>query len=156
MKMSNKIYTIEQFSEALKRMENAARGKALLNSADAGARTIETYAKINIEKTFRQHKGESESLSGSILRDIVSQSDTLVEIAVGPSVIYGRIQELGGTVKPVFKKWLHWVDEDGQHHQAKEVTLPARPYLRPAVDENGDKIVKAISENLRIEIENAL
>lgn len=151
--MSGKTYTIAQFSEALKRLDKTARGTALKRSAMAGGFVIEAQAKINVNDRF---KPGTTNLAGSIFTEAVKADDLSVEVAVGPSVVYGRIQELGGTVKPVFKKYLHWVDEDGQHHQAKEVTLPARPYLRPAIDENGDKIVKAISENLRIEIENAL
>lgn len=151
--MTGKTYTIAQFGEALKRLEKTARGKALKRSAMAGGFVIEAEAKINVNDTFNPGTG---NLAGSIFTDTVHESDTLVETATGPSVIYGRIQELGGTVKPVFAKMLHWVDESGEHHFANEVTLPARPYLRPAADENGDRIVKAISENLRIEIEAAL
>lgn len=51
---------------------------------------------------------------------------------VGPTVIYGRIQELGGEIFPKRAKWLHWVDGTGDHF-AKHVTLPSRPYLKPAV-----------------------
>lgn len=151
--MSNKTYTIAEFAEALKRLDKTARGKALKRSAMAGGYVIEAQAKINANTTF---KASTSNLAGSIFTDTISESDMEVEVAVGPSVVYGRIQELGGTVKPVSAKLLHWVNEQGEHRTAKEVTLPARPYLRPAIDENGDKIVKAISENLRIEIEAAL
>lgn len=151
--MSGKTYTLAQFSKALQRMEKAARGQALKRAAMAGGLVIEAQAKINVVNTFKPNTG---NLAGSIFTEAIKADDVSVEVAVGPSVVYGRIQELGGTVKPVTAKYLHWVDEHGQHHQAKSVTLPARPYLRPAVDENGDKIMEAISENLRIEIENAL
>ncbi|MCZ2155737.1 MAG: HK97 gp10 family phage protein [Bryobacterales bacterium] len=151
--MTGKTYTIAQFEVALKRLEKTARGEALKRSAMAGGFVIEGQAKVNVERTFQPSTG---NLAGSIFTDVIQADDTRAEVAVGPSVVYGRIQELGGTVKPVFAKMLHWVDESGEHHFANEVTLPARPYLRPAVDENGNKIVKAISENLRIEIEAAL
>lgn len=52
---------------------------------------------------------------------------------VGPTVIYGRIQELGGTIFPKRAKFLHWVDASGDHF-ARHVTLPARPYLKPAAE----------------------
>lgn len=182
--MSGKTYTIAQFGEALKRLEKTARGKALKRSAMAGGFVIEAEAKINVNDTFNPGTG---NLAGSIFTDTVHESDTLVETATGPSVIYGRIQELGGTVKPVFAKYLAipinarkdsspWdypdlifipmdnsssamlISKSGvaMFWLTKSVTLPARPYLRPAADENGDRIVKAISENLRIEIEAAL
>ena len=72
---------------------------------------------------------------------------------VGPTVIYGRIQELGGTIFPRDKKVLHWVDAGGSHF-AKHVTLPARPYLKPGVEATkpligkifGAELAKAVAE----------
>ena len=57
------------------------------------------------------------------------QTGTGAEAEIGPSVIYARIQEYGGTIRPVHAQALHWV-MDGQDYFAKQVTLPARPYLR--------------------------
>lgn len=49
---------------------------------------------------------------------------------VGATAIYARIQEFGGVIVPVKASRLHWVDNAG-HHFANQVTIPARPYLRP-------------------------
>jgi hypothetical protein len=59
---------------------------------------------------------------------------------IGPTVIYGRIQELGGTILPHHMArsgsgrpgMLSWVN-GGVRFYAHRVTLPARPYLAPAV-----------------------
>lgn len=59
---------------------------------------------------------------------------------VGPTVIYGRIQELGGNIYPHHMArsgsgrpgMLSWV-ADGRRIYARHVYLPARPYLSPAL-----------------------
>ena len=63
---------------------------------------------------------------------------------VGPTVIYGRLRELGGwipggaTPQPKTDasrpQWLHWVDEAGGEHFARLVHQTGRPYLKPAVE----------------------
>jgi phage gpG-like protein len=151
--MSGKTYTIPQFEEALKRLGKEVRGKVLGRAAIAGGYVIEAAAKINVGNTFNPNSG---NLAGSINTELVKTTDQNAEVAVGPSVIYGRIHELGGTVKPVLAKMLRWKDKDGNWYSAMSVTLPARPYLRPAVDNNEEKIMKAVAENLRIEIEGAI
>jgi len=59
---------------------------------------------------------------------------------VGPTVIYGRIQELGGDVYPKHLTksgkpgWLGWGGTPGHRtHFARHVYIPARPYLSPAL-----------------------
>ena len=70
---------------------------------------------------------------------------------------YGRIQELGGSIRPVNKKLLSWIDPDtGERVVARAVTLPARPYLRPAVDEHGDEIEEAVAAQVRDAINGAI
>lgn len=49
-------------------------------------------------------------------------------------VVYARIQELGGTIVPRNGEALHFRLPDGTFATVKSVTLPARPYLRPAGD----------------------
>ena len=152
MKGIRKTYSLAQWQKALKRLEMAARGEALRRSALAGGFVIEAEAKINVERTFHPSTG---NLAGSINTAVVESSSERCEVATGPSVIYGRIQELGGTVVPRNKKWLFW-ESNGEKHFAKKVTLPARPYLRPAVDENEEKIFETVGKNLAREIEAAL
>ena len=151
--MAGKTYSIAQYADALSRLGAHVRKKVIAKAAMAGGFVIEAHAKINVEKTFKPGTG---NLSNSINTTLEKSTDTMAKVSVGPSVIYGRIQEFGGVIKPVTAKMLHWVDEGGQHHQANSVTIPARPYLRPAIDENEARILKAVSENLRIEIEGQI
>jgi hypothetical protein len=50
--------------------------------------------------------------------------------SLAPHTVYARIQEVGGDIYPVRRKYLRWF-EDGAWHFAKHVHLPARPYMLP-------------------------
>ena len=58
---------------------------------------------------------------------------TAWRVGVGPTIIYARIQEKGGTIVPKRAKVLRWLDANGTPVFANKVTLPARPYFQPAV-----------------------
>lgn len=148
-----KTYTISQFMQALNRMEANVRGRALKKAALAGGQTVEGHAKVNVMNTFVNVTG---NLAGSIQTTVQSETSDRVVVEVGPTAIYGRIQELGGTIKPLTAKKLHWVNESGQHRTAFEVTLPARPYLKPALEDNESEVINSMSEVLRAEIEGAI
>jgi phage gpG-like protein len=131
-------------------------GKKLAKALMAGGQVIEAYAKINTTKVFSSKSTGGAGLGGSIFTDLVKSSATSALVHVGPSKEYGRIQELGGTVKPRNKKMLSWVNEAGERIFANAVHLPARPYLRPAADEHKDEIKQAISYQLEKNIQEAL
>lgn len=143
---------IEAFMQALRKMDANVRGRGVKNAVEAGGRIVEAYAKVNVVNTFKHQTG---NLANSIRVEVTASPDRAVA-RIGPTAIYGRIQELGGTVKPLIKKKLYFMGEDGRLRTAMSVTLPARPYLKPAVEEHEDEILKAVAEKLRIEIEGAL
>src|SRR3546814_11876305 len=58
-------------------------------------------------------------------------------------VAYAFIHELGGTIKAKGAKALHFV-VGGEHVVVKQVTIPARPYLRPAADAEYPKLAQRI------------
>ncbi|MFN3990052.1 MAG: hypothetical protein ACK4IS_07320 [Erythrobacter sp.] len=62
-------------------------------------------------------------------------------------VKYALIHELGGVIRPVRAKALAFRLADGSFRMAQQVTIPARPFLRPAADALypllADKIRKA-------------
>jgi hypothetical protein len=85
-------------------------------------------------------------ISGGLRRSIraerVQQTGPGVfQARIGPKIIYGRIQEVGGTIVPVRAKALSWLDADGDRVFAHSVTLPPRPYMRPAVDGAREEIL---------------
>ncbi len=132
----------DHFREALA----AASGEALKRAVLAAGHVVEAHAKINANDVFSGKA--TNTLAGSIQTRIAVQEEHKAEVDVGPTVIYGRIHELGGIIKPVFKQFLHfWID--GKEIFTKMVQMPARPYLRPAVDNNLDQIKDAVGYQLK-------
>jgi len=152
MKPHMTIVNLAEFQGALKRIGNAARCDALGRAAMAGGFGIEGYAKINANEQFSA--AATNNLAGSIQTVLDKASGTSAEVSVGPSVVYGRIQELGGWIKPVSKKFLHFFI-DGVEVFTKSVYIPPRPYLRPAADEHHDDIVKGVKASLAADIAKA-
>lgn len=148
--MSVKVrYIKDSIGTVMKSIESEGLMSALL----AGGIVIRDAAVINIGKTFKNTHG-----SKGLARIIVERaklSQTKAVVHVGPTVVYGRIQELGGVIKPIKKKLLSWVDENGVRIFAKMVTLPARPYLRPALDDNIKKIQQMIGTKVSSNITQA-
>lgn len=117
--------------------------QAAANATSAVLHQMEARAK---DVAAGQFKGV-----GRLAGSITVRKDSKLSGKVGPTVIYGRIQELGGTIYPRQAKMLHWVDATGSHF-ARHVTLPPRPYLKPGVE-----IVKPlIGSIVAAEMEKAL
>lgn len=59
-------------------------------------------------------------------------------------VAYALIHELGGVIRPVRAQALSFQADDGTFVVAKSVTMPERPYLRPAADKQYPKLAARI------------
>jgi len=80
-----------------------------------------------------------------LLGSITYEVDGAKKVArIGSNLKYARIHELGGVIVPVRANWLHF-EIDGQHVMTKRVVMPARPYLRPALDNNRTHIARILS-----------
>jgi HK97 gp10 family phage protein len=133
-----------ELQAALKELETAAAELALRLAVKAGALKIENAAEQKAPKRTR-------TLARSITTHIEA-SATKAEATIGPSgaaMPYAAQVEFGGTIKPKNAKFLHWVDASGNDVFAKSVTQVARPYMRPAWDENIDAAVKQMTAVLQ-------
>ena len=128
----------------------------LKKAALAGGEVIRNHAKLNIRSTFSAKSRGGAGLAGSMIVDLVKSSETEAEVDVGPTKIYGRIQELGGIIKPVFKKMLSWIGDDGKRIFAHQVRIPPRPYLRPALDDHKEDIADAVGYQVEQGIKNSM
>ena len=70
----------------------------------------------------------------------VSQSRTFADVDIGPTVIYGRIHEYGGVIVTKFAT----------------IVIPARPYMRPAVDEHQESIWGAVEAEVQRSLDQAV
>lgn len=138
------------------KVQKAITGDVLAKALMAGGQVIEANAKINVARIFSSKSTGGAGLGGSISTVLVEQSETSALVHVGPSKLYGAIQEFGGTVRALHAKMLSWVNDAGERIFAFAVHLPARPYLRPAVDEHKDEIEQAIGYQVKKAIEASL
>jgi len=129
-------------------------GETLVKAAQAGGHVVEAYAKINVNSVFSSKSTGGAGLGGSIQVVMAKADSNSAEVDVGPTVIYGRIQELGGIIKPVHAKMLSWVNEAGERIFANLVHIPPRPYLRPALDEHMEEVTQAMGYQLKKGIES--
>jgi HK97 gp10 family phage protein len=148
--MSAKVIVLSNRFAAVKK---SLTQDGLKKAALAGGMVIQGYAKINANQVFSDKA--TNALANSIQTQVTAASNERVTVAIGPTVVYGAIQEFGGIIRPVLKKFLRFVI-DGQEIFSKMVQLPARPYLRPAVDEHEAEIVQAIEHQLEKAISEAL
>lgn len=128
------VYELEQNINTLLSQLNQGDFKKALYE---GGLVVERHAKENIRS---QRLIDTGNLRASIRAWMYGK-----ECWIGTGVIYAAIHEFGGTIFP--KKAggkLMWTDKSGAFHQADHVTIPARPYLRPALFENLAEIVDAI------------
>lgn len=124
-------------------------GDILEMAVNAGAIVVTNEAQNNAS---RGHPSYLKRQTGTLVRSIqphtVSKSNTRVEVAVGSSLEYSRIHEFGGTISAKGGGKLKFQTEDGTWHQVSSVHIPARPYLRPALDENIAEIEAAVAKQL--------
>ncbi len=155
LRVSAHVANLEEFTARLKKLSKAVRAEALENAALAGATVVEGYARANVNSTFSSKSSNSAGLAGSIRSEIIEKSDKKAVAAVGPSVVYGAIHELGGVIQPVTAKALVFQTSDGEWVTTGIVHMPARPYLRPALEQNKDEVNAAIGTQIKKAIEGA-
>ena len=154
MKPNIKVVNLKEFNAALRGLQSAARGDVVKKAALAGGAVVQAYARINAEAQFRG--SPTGTLKESIAVEVEKSGPNSAWVNIGPTVIYGRIQELGGWIKPIHAKVLSWINEQGERVFAKKVYIPPRPYLRPALDEHMSEIEEAVGETLKSAIINAV
>jgi len=150
--------------------QNALMTKALENAA---GRVVST-ARLIIYRGHPAHlKGGKNRLRNSIIYEIRG-----TQAHVGTNMVYGAIHEFGGVIRPKGHPYLAipigdmkgsprnhpglryikskkgnslLVDQSGvpQYLLRREVTIPARPYLQPALEQEQDNIRKAFEGVIR-------
>ena len=87
-------------------------------------------------------------LRRSIQSDVEKKYDSLIGVLFS-NVIYARIQEEGGTIKPRVKDFLRFQgDRDGIFVYARQVIIPPRPYLEPSIQDNKTKIRNIVRDEI--------
>lgn len=87
--------------------------------------------------------GPPAMISGSLARSVKAKPVRQVGPGrfvglVGPTIVYGPIQERGGTIV-AHGQFLRWYDAEGRAFFKHSVTLPARPYMWYAAEDVRDE-----------------
>jgi phage gpG-like protein len=101
--------------------EIQGRTRALLTAQDHPAHT----------KTPSAPGSPPAAISGDLAGSVLV-SDDGDSALVGPTTVYGRIQELGGEM--FGHPMMHWQEPPGVWHHSAHHSLPDRPYLKPATE----------------------
>lgn len=134
----------DKLAAKLSKMSESARGYIAQEAVEEGAAVIQSHAKGNVPV-------KNGTLRDSIAVE-VNKTETGAEAEIGPGVIYGRIQELGGTIRPTNAKALHF-KVGNQDVFTKKVVIEGKPYLRPAIENNLSEIKEKMSESIRDNLE---
>lgn len=71
-----------------------------------------------------------------------------IQAGTNASIVYARIHELGGTIVPKRANFLRFKTADGSWHMIKQVTIPARPYMRPAAEIMQPRLVEMLEKRI--------
>jgi len=151
MALDISIRTTRETDKLLKEMPGMVR-KGLVNAMNKVAKDTEEYAKKSFGKS-----GRPNTITGR-LRDSIKGSaskrvNSLV-VTLSSDLIYSRIQEEGGTIRAKGGGYLTF-PIGGDWVKVKSVRLPARPYLRPAIQDNLTKIEKTLTDSIWKEFERS-
>jgi phage gpG-like protein len=153
----------------VKTLTQAATGarKAIMRGVLKGALRVESTAKRIV---YAGHPDHLEGDKGLLRRSITHrEDDSKLAVDVGSNVVYARIHELGGVIVPVNSRYLVFRPNDFAPAErniggkivkynkrtaseelifATKVTMPARPYLGPALEEEGPHISEDVRASL--------
>lgn len=162
-------------------MSEAVQGASLVSVARAGGLVILNAAKDNVKE---QGLMRTRTLSRSLHEEVAEQGRDRAAVDIGTNLEYAVIHEFGGTIKAKSAKYLAIPVGDrtgsprkyGDLHVRKtakgnlllmdasdkvqyvlktSVEIPARPYLRPALDEHGGEAENEMGEAFKILIMKA-
>jgi hypothetical protein len=129
----------EDFEAALDRLIDRAN-LAVRAAVEEGINLLIRDAKLAapVGKSSPRSSGGNGSVGGTLRRSIslVSISEDgpgRYTATAGPHVVYGRIRELGGTIRAKNAPYLKF-QINGSWVQVKSVTQSGKPYMRPALE----------------------
>lgn len=135
------IIGLDKLMVDLSKLTAAAQGPVVMDALEAGGRVIQAHAQENARNKLNKHP------LGNLTNSIIVKREGKAVLVGVFSVIYAAIHEFGGVIKAKVAPYLVF-QIDGKWIRTKSVIIPARPYLRPAVDEHLGDIKEAIEATL--------
>lgn len=99
----------------------------------AGRQVIDTAKR----EYMRGGPGRIQRRSGRLQKSLKRDDSQLANNVVGVTAneIYASVHEFGATIRPVRKPFLRFQLPDGRWRSARQVRIPARPFLNPALED---------------------
>ena len=141
--MSNNVKVIK-LDNKFKEVIAAASGENIMKALLAGGEVVRNHAKLNIQA---QELVDTGTLLNSISVQEGSEGKTDATVEIGTNIVYSAIHEFGGSINQT-NAWGRGISQT--------IHIPARPYLRPSLDENTKSIVDAIGSSLKHQIEGSI
>lgn len=89
-------------------------------------------------------------VTGSLLRSLrVDRRGLPFAVEIGSDLVYAPVHEFGATIRPRKAEYLHFKTRDGAWVRTKEVTIPARPFLQPALDDATPEFEQIFAKAIR-------
>ena len=135
---------IVKLDNRFKEVIAAASGENIMKALLAGGEVVRNHAKLNIQA---QELVDTSNLLNSISVQEGSGGKTDATVEIGTNVEYAAIHEFGGAIHQT-NAWGKGIEQT--------ILIPARPYLRPSLDENTDSIKSAVGQSLVDQIKGVL
>lgn len=171
----------EELIRKFQQLTAEMQGEALVNTVQAGGGVVMNAARENIKK---QGLIRTRTLSRSVHQEVTERDANHAAVEVGTDLEYAAIHEFGGTIQPKSGKYLAipvgsytgsprkygdlklrktaggnlvMIDSSGivQYVLKRNVEIPARPYMRPAVDNNHDEVARSMAAAWKQQVEKA-
>lgn len=110
---------------------------------------------MDVEKSYKENVRSTLNNTGTARGDLLNSTGHIVDkrgmqsaVTIGNGKVYARIHEFGGVIKAKNGDYLKFRLPDGSFVQVKQVTIPARPTLRPALMAHSDRPPKLMAEEM--------
>jgi phage gpG-like protein len=155
-----KVLGLPKLKRSIGKMEKAMKRREMLEILMKGGLVFERGGKLRV-------RGQGLIDTGNLRAGLQARQDPaarLPTIATGPTTVYAAIHEFGGitepNVTPRMRGFAWWKFKTTGESMWKALALtrkkklsiriPARPYMRPTFDEDGDKAERAILRELKL------
>ena len=152
------VLGVDDLSRQFKRIAEHVAGSGLRAAGHAGASVILAGAKENVRETFVNQTGALEN-SGRVQQERKNRTNLVSYILF--DIVYAAVHEYGLLNQVITDRqrkffWAMWYESGNEMWKAlalsKTYTIPARPYLRPAVDAYQHLAIKEMARVLAVEI----
>jgi phage gpG-like protein len=120
--------------------------KAVLRGLKLGMKVVEGKAKRSFGEARKPGIGTGRlraSIQSSARREGAGFAGR-----IGSDLVYASIHEFGGVIRPRASEYMTFQTAEGWR-RVKQVVMPRRPYIQPAIIESLDDITKLIYKEVR-------